>query len=175
MLRVRPWPRRRSAGGRLIIAALIFCVVVTGIAAVGDLKAVGRIGLKAVVYFEVVTTFALLFTLVLAATSRCYAGVSVWKFLRYTREEFLLALGTASTESVMPRIMAKLTDAGCSRAATGLARPAAAGGADPDADVEGHGGRGLLLGADRLMDSMRVFVNLLGNCVATFVVAKSGG
>nr|WP_310974761.1 MULTISPECIES: cation:dicarboxylase symporter family transporter [unclassified Amycolatopsis] len=146
----------------------------TGIAAVGDLRAVGRIGLKAV-YFGVVTTFALLFTLVLAAISRCYAGVSVWKFLRYAREEFLLALGTASTESVMPRIMAKLTDAGCSRAATGLARPAAAGGTDPDADVEGHGGPGLLLGADRLMDSMRVFVNLLGNCVATFVVAKSEG
>ncbi|MCY1247932.1 C4-dicarboxylate transport protein [compost metagenome] len=33
----------------------------------------------------------------------------------------------------------------------------------------------LLLGADRLMDSMRVSVNLLGNCVATFVVAKWEG
>jgi aerobic C4-dicarboxylate transport protein len=33
----------------------------------------------------------------------------------------------------------------------------------------------LLLGADRLMDSMRVTVNLLGNCVATFVVAKWEG
>lgn len=30
----------------------------------------------------------------------------------------------------------------------------------------------LLLGADRIMDSMRVFINLLGNCVATFVVAN---
>jgi aerobic C4-dicarboxylate transport protein len=359
---------------KMIIAPLIFCVVVTGIAAVGDIKAVGRIGLKAIVYFEVVTTFALLFglvvanvfrpgagldinpatldpnavtaqtkggqlpsagdfllhtipdsvvnafaqnqllqvlvfavffgvalaaigreraplvldfvdqvqkvifkvmgwimrvaplgafgamafiigqyglstlgtyarliaacygaavlfTLVLAAISRFYAGVSVWKFLRYAREEFLLALGTASTESVMPRIMGKLTDAGCSRAATGLVIPtgysfnldgatiylsistvflaqafgvemsigqqllavlilmltskgmagvpgssflalsatAAAIGAFPVAGVA------LLLGADRLMDSMRVFVNLLGNCVATFVVAKSEG
>jgi aerobic C4-dicarboxylate transport protein len=174
---------------------------------------------------------AALFTLVLAAISRFYAGVSVWKFLRYAREEFLLALGTASTESVMPRIMVKLTDAGCSRAATGLVVPtgysfnldgatiylsictvflaqafgvemtlgqqllavlilmltskgmagvpgssflalsatAAAIGAFPVAGVA------LLLGADRLMDSMRVFVNLLGNCVATFVVAKSEG
>jgi aerobic C4-dicarboxylate transport protein len=33
----------------------------------------------------------------------------------------------------------------------------------------------LLLGADRLMDSMRVVVNLLGNCVATFVVSKWEG
>lgn len=36
-------------------------------------------------------------------------------------------------------------------------------------------GVALLLGADRIMDSMRVFVNLLGNCVATFVVSKSEG
>jgi aerobic C4-dicarboxylate transport protein len=36
-------------------------------------------------------------------------------------------------------------------------------------------GVALLLGADRLMDSMRVSVNLLGNCVATFVVAKWEG
>jgi aerobic C4-dicarboxylate transport protein len=33
----------------------------------------------------------------------------------------------------------------------------------------------LLLGADRIMDSMRVSVNLLGNCVATFVVARWEG
>jgi aerobic C4-dicarboxylate transport protein len=33
----------------------------------------------------------------------------------------------------------------------------------------------LLLGADRIMDSMRVSVNLLGNCVATFVVANWEG
>jgi aerobic C4-dicarboxylate transport protein len=36
-------------------------------------------------------------------------------------------------------------------------------------------GVALLLGADRVMDSMRVAVNLLGNCVATFVVAKWEG
>ena len=33
----------------------------------------------------------------------------------------------------------------------------------------------LLLGADRIMDSMRVSVNLLGNCVATFIVSKWEG
>ena len=36
-------------------------------------------------------------------------------------------------------------------------------------------GVALLLGADRLMDSMRVVVNLLGNCVATFIVSKWEG
>src|ERR1700750_642116 len=45
---------------KMTIAPLIFLVVVTGIAQVGDMKAVGRIGLKAFAYFEVVTTTCLL-------------------------------------------------------------------------------------------------------------------
>ena len=49
---------------KMIIAPVIFATVVTGIAKVGDLKAVGRVGLKALLYFEVVTTFALAIGLV---------------------------------------------------------------------------------------------------------------
>ena len=48
---------------KMLIAPIIFCTVVLGIAHVGDLKAVGRIGVKALIYFEVVTTFALVFGL----------------------------------------------------------------------------------------------------------------
>jgi aerobic C4-dicarboxylate transport protein len=40
---------------RMIIAPIIFCTVVVGIASVGDLKKLGRIGVKALLYFEVVT------------------------------------------------------------------------------------------------------------------------
>ncbi len=40
----------------MLIAPIIFCTVVIGIAHVGNLKAVGRIGVKALIYFEVVTT-----------------------------------------------------------------------------------------------------------------------
>ena len=174
---------------------------------------------------------ALLFIGILFIVAWAIARVPLWQFIRYTREEFLLALGTASTESVMPRIMTKLTNAGCSKATTGLVIPtgysfnldgaaiylsisllflaqafghnlsfgqqlaalgillltskgmagvpgssflalsatAAALGIFPVAGVA------LLLGADRIMDSMRVAVNLLGNCVATFVVAKWEG
>jgi proton glutamate symport protein len=42
-----------------IIAPLIFSTLVIGIAGTGDIKQVGRIGLKALIYFEIVTTFAL--------------------------------------------------------------------------------------------------------------------
>src|SRR5258706_11131958 len=44
---------------RMMIAPVIFCTVVHGIGAMGDLKKVGRIGLKTAVYFELVSTFAL--------------------------------------------------------------------------------------------------------------------
>ncbi|MUN64616.1 cation:dicarboxylase symporter family transporter [Kocuria sediminis] len=174
---------------------------------------------------------AALFIMILFLIARFVAGVPLGAFLRFTREEFLLALGTASTESVMPRIMDKLDRAGCSRATTGLVIPtgysfnldgaaiylsislvflAQAFGIDMTlgqqlaalgvllltskgmAGVPGSSflalsataaalglfpvaGVALLLGADRLMDSMRVVVNLLGNCVATFVVARWEG
>ena len=44
---------------RMIIGPVIFCTVVGGIAGMNDMKRVGRVGLKAIVYFEVVSTFAL--------------------------------------------------------------------------------------------------------------------
>jgi aerobic C4-dicarboxylate transport protein len=174
---------------------------------------------------------AIIFIGLLFVVAWATARVPLWQFLKYTREEFLLALGTASTEAVMPRIMTKLTNAGCSRATTGLVVPtgysfnldgaaiylsisllflAQAFGHNLDlgqqlaalgillltskgmAGVPGSSflalsataaalgifpvaGVALLLGADRLMDSMRVVVNLLGNCVATFVVSKWEG
>lgn len=174
---------------------------------------------------------ALVFIGLLFIVAWVYPRVPLWQFIKYSREEFVLALGTASTESVLPRIMTKLTNAGCSRATTGLVVPtgysfnldgaalylsisllflAQAFGHNLDlgqqlaalgilmltskgmAGVPGSAflalsatagalgifpvaGVALLLGADRLMDSMRVVVNLLGNCVATFVVSKWEG
>jgi aerobic C4-dicarboxylate transport protein len=50
----------------MIVAPIVFCVVVHGIAGAGDLKKVGRVGVKALIYFEVMTTVALVIGLVLA-------------------------------------------------------------------------------------------------------------
>src|SRR5271154_4561732 len=50
----------------MIVAPIVFCVVVHGIAGAGDLKKVGRVGIKALVYFEVMTTVALIIGLLLA-------------------------------------------------------------------------------------------------------------
>jgi aerobic C4-dicarboxylate transport protein len=50
----------------MIVAPIVFCVVVHGIAGAGDLKKVGRVGVKALLYFEVMTTVALILGIVLA-------------------------------------------------------------------------------------------------------------
>src|SRR5437879_2093461 len=50
----------------MIVAPIVFCVVVHGIAGAGDLKKVGRVGVKALIYFETMTTIALVVGLVLA-------------------------------------------------------------------------------------------------------------
>jgi aerobic C4-dicarboxylate transport protein len=50
----------------MIVAPIVFCVVVHGIAGAGDLKKVGRVGVKALIYFEVMTTVALVLGLLLA-------------------------------------------------------------------------------------------------------------
>jgi aerobic C4-dicarboxylate transport protein len=50
----------------MIVAPIVFCVVVHGIAGAGDLKKVGRVGVKALVYFEGMTTVALVVGLLLA-------------------------------------------------------------------------------------------------------------
>ena len=62
---------------KMLIAPIIFCTVVIGIAHVGDLKAVGRIGVKALIYFEVVTTFALLFGLLIGNLMQPGAGFNI--------------------------------------------------------------------------------------------------
>jgi aerobic C4-dicarboxylate transport protein len=51
-------------------------------------------------------------------------GFSLWKLLRYTREELLIVLGTSSTEPVLPRLLFKLEKLGCDKGVVGLVLPA---------------------------------------------------
>jgi len=50
-------------------------------------------------------------------------GFSLWKFLRYIKEELLIVLGTSSSESALPRLMAKLEVLGCEKSVVGLVVP----------------------------------------------------
>ena len=62
---------------RMMIAPVIFCTVVHGIATVGDLRRVGRVGLKAILYFEVVSTLALILGLIVAKVVQPGAGFNI--------------------------------------------------------------------------------------------------
>ena len=158
-------------------------------------------------------------------------GFSLIKFLRYIGEEILIVLGTSSSESALPRIMAKLEHLGCAKPVVGLVVPtgysfnldgtsiymtmaaifvAQASGVHLSfgqeigilgvllltskgaAAVTGSGfvtlaatlaafptipvaGLTLLLGVDRFMSEARAITNLIGNAVATMVIAKWDG
>ena len=61
----------------MVIAPIIFCTVVHGIASMEDMKKVGRVGLKALIYFEVLTTLALIVGLIVANTLQPGAGMNI--------------------------------------------------------------------------------------------------
>jgi aerobic C4-dicarboxylate transport protein len=160
-----------------------------------------------------------------------FHGFSIWKFVRYIKEELLIVLGTSSSESVLPRMMAKMENLGAKKSVVGLVIPTGysfnldgtsiyltmaavfiaqatntpmtigqqvtllavllltSKGA---AGVTGSGfivlaatlsavghvpvaGLALILGIDRFMSEARALTNLVGNGVATVVVAKWTG
>jgi len=62
---------------KMVIAPIVFFTIVLGIATLGDLKRVGRVGGKALLYFEIVTTFALAIGLVVVNVIKPGAGLDV--------------------------------------------------------------------------------------------------
>ena len=62
---------------RMMIAPVIFCVIVQGIASMADLKKVGKVGVKALIYFEVVSTLALMIGIVVAVVLHPGAGLNI--------------------------------------------------------------------------------------------------
>jgi aerobic C4-dicarboxylate transport protein len=62
---------------RMLIAPIVFCTVVVGIAGVGDVKALGKAGILTIVYFEIVSTIALLIGLVAVNVARPGVGMNV--------------------------------------------------------------------------------------------------
>jgi aerobic C4-dicarboxylate transport protein len=62
---------------RMLIAPIIFCTVVTGIARMADMARVGRVAIKAIIYFEVMTTIALIIGLLAVNILKPGAGMNV--------------------------------------------------------------------------------------------------
>jgi aerobic C4-dicarboxylate transport protein len=65
----------------------------------------------------------LLFIFGVLGTIARLSGFSLWRFIRYIREELFIVLGTSSSESVLPRMMVKLEEAGVEKSVVGLVIP----------------------------------------------------
>lgn len=64
-----------------------------------------------------------LFIIVILGTVCRLAGFSLWRFLKYIKDEIFIVLGTASSESALPRLLQKLEKFGCSKQSVGLVLP----------------------------------------------------
>jgi len=89
---------------------------------------IGRYGLGSLLQLGAlmagVYTTCLVFIIVVLGTIARISGFSLWKFIRYIREEIFIVLGTSSSETVLPRMMAKLEHLGCAKPVVGLVIPA---------------------------------------------------
>jgi aerobic C4-dicarboxylate transport protein len=91
---------------RMVVPLIVFSTLTAGIAHIGNAREAGRIGLRSIVYFEVITTLALLFGLATADI-----------------DEALLAFAMATSEVALPRLIAKLEKAGCAPGVVGFVVP----------------------------------------------------
>ncbi|RYC30908.1 C4-dicarboxylate transporter DctA [Lichenibacterium minor] len=90
---------------RMMIAPIIYCTVVHGIATMGDLKRVGRVGMKALFYFEVVSTVALAFGLLMAEIVQPGAGFNIDP-AKLDPKSVANFVSAAKNDSVMAHVLA---------------------------------------------------------------------
>jgi aerobic C4-dicarboxylate transport protein len=118
-----------EAFSHVLFAAFGFLMRAAPIGAFGAMAfTVGRYGLKSIgslgwlmLTFYIACSFFVFVVLGLLARMH---GFSLWKLLRYIREEVLIVLGTSSTEPVLPRLLVKLEKLGCQKGVVGLVLPA---------------------------------------------------
>ena len=88
---------------------------------------IGKYGVSSLVQLgQLMATFyatCLIFILVVLGAIAWYHGFSILKFIRYIKEELLIVLGTSSSESVLPRMMAKMENLGVRKSTVGLVIP----------------------------------------------------
>ncbi|WP_426391348.1 dicarboxylate/amino acid:cation symporter [Variovorax sp. R-27] len=223
-------------GSHVLFVIVGYIMKVAPIGAFGAMAfTIGKYGVSSLLQLgQLMATFyatCLFFIFVVLGLIARFHGFSIWKFIKYIKEELLIVLGTSSSESVLPRMMAKLENLGAKKSVVGLVVPtgysfnldgtsiyltmaavfiAQATNTDMTltqqltllavllltskgaAGVTGSGfivlaatlsavghvpvaGLALILGIDRFMSEARALTNLIGNGVATIVVAKWTG
>jgi Na+/H+-dicarboxylate symporter len=84
------------------------------------IRSIGSLGMLMVSFYAACLLFVVC---VLGPLARLH-GFSLWRLLRYIREELLIVLATSSTEPVLPRLIVKLKALGCDKGIVGLVLPA---------------------------------------------------
>jgi len=97
-----------------VFGAMAYSVSKFGVASLQNL------GLLIAVFFSACIVFVIL---VLGATMQFYCKLSLWQFIRYLAEEIMICFGTASSETVLPRLMDKLMALGCPKEVVGMVVP----------------------------------------------------
>jgi len=88
---------------------------------------IGMYGIESIanLLLLVITFYAtsIFFVIVVLGAVAKYNGFSIFKFLKYIKDELLLVLGTSSSEAALPTLMQKLENAGCAKSVVGLVVP----------------------------------------------------
>ncbi|HEY0656620.1 MAG TPA: cation:dicarboxylase symporter family transporter [Chryseosolibacter sp.] len=114
---------------KYVFKALHFVMLFAPIGAFGGMAyTIGKYGIDTLfplgkLMVTVYATMALFIFVVLWLILRTYK-ISLWRFLKYIREELLIVLGTSSSEAGLPSLMEKLERMGCSKPVVGLVVPA---------------------------------------------------
>ncbi len=231
--RARPLTDVIDVGAKMVFGMVRIVMWAAPLGAFGAIAfTIGKFGLGSIASLgKLVAGYyvtCILFVVVVFGPITAFCGISLLKLVRYIWEELLVCIATTSSETVLPRIIAKLENAGCEKSVVGLVVPMgysfnldgtclylatasvflaqatntpfdlshqiglllillvtskgaagiagaafvvlaatlAAGGAIPVASVA------LVLGVHRLMSQALTPTNLLGNAVATIVIAK---
>ena len=113
---------------RVIFGIVSMVTKLAPVAAFGAMAfTIGKYGLRSLVSLGalmacVYLTCALFIFVVLGLIAR-FNGFSVWKIIKYIREELLIVLGTSSSETALPGLMHKMETAGCARPVVGIVVP----------------------------------------------------
>lgn len=118
-----------SEGQDILFKILGFIMRLAPLGAFGAMAgAIGALGVGMLVYLaKAVILFwltALFFVVVILGGVAMMSGLSLRRIMVLIRDEFLITVGTASTEVVLPRLMRKLSQAGCDKAVVGFVLPA---------------------------------------------------
>jgi len=113
---------------RVIFGIVSMVTKLAPVAAFGAMAfTIGKYGLRSLVSLGalmacVYVTCALFIFVVLGLIAR-FNGFSVWKIIKYIREELLIVMGTSSSETALPGLMHKMETAGCARPVVGIVVP----------------------------------------------------